>query len=335
MYKSLSDIPKIELHCHLDGSVRPETLRELAQTSGMVSEADLNRLEELMRAPVSCQSLVEYIACFKLPISLMQTEAHLERIARELIEDVSSQGVRYIEVRFAPQFHMSEGLSFEQVVSAVLKGLRMGEETTGTIAQLILCCMRHLPVENSIDLVKRAHPFLGHGVVAVDLAGDEHNFAPELHEEAFLLAKRLGFKITIHAGETGIGKNVTTSIQKLGADRIGHGLFIKDDPEAYALVKETGVLLEMCPTSNIQTRAVGSYQEHPFLSFLEDGLSVSLNTDNMTVSDVTLVKELDHLRPFMNDFYAQYFKSYRNALKACFATETQKQLLESYIPKGY
>lgn len=335
MHNILLNLPKIELHCHLDGSVKPDTLRQLALESGNIDPEALNNLESLMRAPVSCQSLVEYIACFKLPISLMQTESELERIAHELILEVASQGVKYIEVRFAPHFHMEKGLTFEQIVEAVLRGLKKGEEQTGTMNGLILCCMRHLPVEKSIEVVSKGHKYLGKGVVAVDLAGDEHNYPPELHKEAFDLAKELGYHITIHAGETGIAQNVTTSIESLHAERIGHGLYIKDDATAYGTVKSRGVALEMCPTSNIQTKAVSSYEEHPLLAFLKDGLKVTLNTDNMTVSDINLPKELAYMKPYMEAFETQYWALYKNAVNASFATEIQKQILMDFIPQNH
>lgn len=335
MYSNLLNLPKIELHCHLDGSVRPNTLKEFARKAGHIDQATLEQFDTLMKAPVSCQSLVEYIDCFKLPISFMQSEDQLERIAEELIEDVASQGVKYIEVRFAPHLHMEKGLNFDQIVSAVLRGLKKGEDQTGTMTGLILCCMRHLSPDKSIEVVTLGHKFLNKGVVAVDLAGDEHNFPPEIHKEAFDLAKEMGYHITIHAGETGIAQNVTTSITQLHAERIGHGLYIKDDAKAYQTVKDHEIALEMCPTSNIQTKAVNTYAEHPILSFLNNGIKATLNTDNMTVSDVNLTKELSYLEPFMTDFDIQYWTLYKNAVEASFTTQVQKEKLISYIPEAY
>lgn len=325
-------LPKIELHCHLDGSVRPDTLKELSVMEGLIQDEDLIHFEALIKVPEDCTSLVEYLKCFKLPIGVMQNQTSLERIARELVEDVAATGVKYIEVRFAPHLHMEKGLSFEAVVESVLKGLQAGEAATGTMARLILCCMRHLPLETSLEVVKLGHPYLGKGVVAVDLAGDEHNFPPELHEEAFHLAKALGYKITVHAGETGIGKNVTTAIRSLHADRIGHGLFIKDDPDAKAIVESHRIPLEMCPTSNVQTRGVANYETHPIVSFLREGLPITLNTDNMTVSGITLNTEGEMLENRLQAVESDFWLLYENAIEASFASETEKAVLRSYMP---
>lgn len=328
----IQSLPKIELHCHLDGSVRPDTLKELSMLEGLIQDEDLIHFESLIKVPEACDSLVEYLKCFKLPIGIMQSASNLERIARELVEDVAVTGVKYIEVRYAPHLHMDKGLSFETIVESVLNGLKAGEAATGTMARLILCCMRHLPVETSLEVVKLGHPYLGKGVVAVDLAGDEHNFPPELHEEAFHLAKALGYKITIHAGETGIGKNVTTAISNLHADRIGHGLFIKDDAEARTIVENHRIPLEMCPTSNVQTKGVSEYEAHPIVNFLRDGLPITLNTDNMTVSGITLNSEADLLESKLHATEADFWQLYENAIEAAFANEAEKQLLRSYLP---
>lgn len=331
--KYIQTFPKIELHCHLDGSVRPETLKTLALELNLIQPADLDRFDSLIRVPDNCDSLVTYLKCFSLPIAVMQTAEHLERIACELVEDAAATGVKYIEVRFAPHFHMAQGLDFDSVVTSVLKGLGRGEAQTGTLARLILCCMRHLPVEKSLEVVEMGYPYLGRGVVAVDLAGDEHNYPPELHEAAFKRAKELGYKITIHAGETGIGANVSTAVNHLFADRIGHGLFIKDDPAAYALVKANQVPLEMCPTSNLQTMGIAAYKDHPILRFLQDGLATTVNTDNMTVSATHQTAEYQHLQRHLNLTLDQAWRLYENGIDAAFATEAEKDHLRSFLPK--
>lgn len=325
-------LPKIELHCHLDGSVRSTTLKELSIKEGLIDLASIDSFESHIRVPENCDSLVTYLKCFAIPIAVMQTREHLKRISKELIEDVAATGVKYIEVRFAPHLHMEKGLSYNDIVESVLAGLKEGESSTGTIARLILCCMRHLPVEKSIEVVELGLPYLGKGVVAVDLAGDEHNFPPELHEKAFSLAKSLGFKITIHAGETGIGANVSTAIEMLHANRIGHGLFIKDDAYAYNLVKSSKTTLEMCPSSNIQTKGVSTYEEHPILDFLKSDLLSTLNTDNMTVSNITLNTEFAHLETSLNATIEDYWQFYENAIEAAFATEEEKAYLRSFLP---
>lgn len=324
-------LPKIELHCHLDGSVRPSTLLELAQAEGLTSCKDLESFKRYICVPQSCESLVAYLECFKIPISIMQTKAQLHRVAYELIEDVTMENVKYIEVRFAPHFHMKKGLSFGEVVEAVLDGLNTAAAQYGTDYGLILCCMRHLSLEDSLQVVNEGLPYLGKGVVGIDLAGDEHHYPPELHKEAFDLAKLLGYRITIHAGETGIAENVTKSIELLHAERIGHGLYIKDDPSAYDLVKTTKICLEMCPTSNLNTKAVSTISEHPLPRFILDGIRATFNTDNRTVSDTTLTHEIEITAHLMKDFDVLYKQAYLNAVEASFASELIKTKLRELI----
>lgn len=328
---NFNKLPKIELHCHLDGSVRPNTLLELAAEEGLTDKRTLEEFKSYICVPQSCESLVAYLECFKIPIGIMQTKEQLHRVSYELMEDVASEDVKYIEVRFAPHFHLNKGLSFEAVVESVLKGLEDGSKAFQVDFGLILCCMRHMPLETSLEVVKKGHSFLGKGVVGIDLAGDEHNFPPELHKDAFDLAKELGYRITIHAGETGIGSNVGKSIELLHAERIGHGLFIKDDATSYALVKETKTCLEMCPTSNLNTKAVLSVKDHPLPRFLEDGICATFNTDNRTVSDTNLTQEIELIAPHMADFNALYKQAYLNAVEASFAPENTKAKLRESI----
>lgn len=218
-------MPKIELHCHLDGSVRLTTLLELGKNEGYIApDVSLETLRLIAEVPENCDSLVTYLKRFELPLNLMQTTASIERITRELVEDVASEGVKYIEVRFAPHLHIKKGLSLEHVIEAALKGAKSAEKSTGTRANLILCCMRHLSPETSIELVEAGRPYLQLGVVALDLAGDEQNYPPENHRVAFERATAYGFHRTVHAGETGIVSNIRTSIDSLHAERIGHGI---------------------------------------------------------------------------------------------------------------
>lgn len=327
------NIPKIELHCHLDGSIRPSTLFEMAVSLGITDETTLETFIPLIRVTENCTSLVDYLKCFSLPIQVMQTRESLERIARELIEDVAMTNVKYIEVRFAPHFHMEKGLTFEQVVSSVLKGLEEGRSLTGTRSNLILCCMRHMSLSTSMEVVELGLPFLGKGVVAIDLAGDEAHFPPNLHAPAFQKAKALGYHITVHAGETGNAQNVIAAIENLYAERIGHGLAIKDEATAYAFVKKAHIPLEMCPTSNVQTQGVKRFSEHPILRFMKDGIQTTLNTDNMTVSGITLESEYDCLCKDLDADVEDRLLLYKNALEASFASEEDKTYLRSFISK--
>jgi adenosine deaminase len=327
---NIKEMPKIELHCHIDGSVRPLTAYELALEEGLISEdITFEEVEKRLKVTDKCDSLVDYLTKFDIPIGIMQKSENIERILYEVIEDASKTNVKYIELRFAPHLSMKGGLNFDEVLDAAIKGLKRAQSATGTYANLILCCMRHYSPEKSVELVYNAKKYLNKGVVAIDLAGDEHNFPPELHKEAFDLAKDLGFHITVHAGETGIGENITKSIEILHAERIGHGVYAKNNKIAYDLLKEKNITLEMCPTSNIQTRAVDSYENHPIKSFLMDGIKSTINTDNMTVSNINLNEEYAILEKHLKFTKADFQVAYLNSVEASFATdEIKKELLK-------
>lgn len=328
----ISNLPKIELHCHLDGSVRLTTLKELGIKEKILSP-DLgdNDLRTLAEVPAHCPSLVDYLKRFDLPLKVMQNEPALARITQELVEDAAADGVRYIEIRFAPHLHQTHGLSLDAIISAVVQGAKKGESLTGTRANVILCCMRHLPPESSIELVEAGRPFLGQGVVALDLAGDEHHFPPEDHAEAFELAKTYGYHRTVHAGETGIVDNIRKSVALLHAERIGHGVSIEKDATLFEEIRTTGIPLEMCPTSNLHTKAADSYEAHPLHRCLNEGIRVTLNTDNRTVSNVTLSKEMQNLLNAGLDLL-QLKSLYMNAVRVIFDSEQEKQRLEALWP---
>ena len=285
------DIPKIDLHCHLDGSVRAETVLNIIKKDNLEFSLNLKQIKKKLIAPSNCNSLNEYLKCFNLPIAVMQTKDNLERVSYELMEDAALENIKYIEIRFAPQQHKQNGLTTKEIIESVLVGMRKAEEQYDIKGNYILSCMRHLSAESAMKIIEDGRQFLNRGVVAIDLCGGEevgfcHKFINPIKN-----ARKYGYHITVHAGETGIGQNVIDAIQLLGAERIGHGIFIKDNKEAYDLVKEKKIILEICPTSNIQTKAINTYKEHPIYDFYNDKIMVTLNTDNRTVSDTTMTKE--------------------------------------------
>lgn len=333
MSVNLLIIPKIELHCHLDGSVRLETLKELGIQAGVLQEGLSDEaLIRLAQVPENCPSLVDYLKRFDLPLSVMQNSEALGRIARELVEDAAAEHVVYLEVRFAPHLHLKGGLSLAQVIESVLHGLKSGEKATGTRANLILCCMRHMPPEASEELVEAGMPFLGRGVVALDLAGDEAHFPPELHQSAFEKAKASGYRVTVHAGETGIAENIRTAIERLHAERIGHGVSLMKDPALLDALIQSGIPLEMCPTSNLHTKAAASYSQHPLHDYLQSGVKVTLNTDNRTVSSITLTEELRHMTD-AGLSGTQLRALYLNAAEVIFDSEAEKERLRALWPE--
>ncbi len=321
--------PKIELHCHLDGSLRPETVMELAQKEGLALTADETR--ENLIAPLYCDSLETYLQRFALPVKLMQSPEALERITFELFEDAAFENVKYLEVRFAPQLHTEKGLDYHQIIQSVISGMKRAEKIHEIKGNVILSYMRNTSVEGIDDLIEAGKAFLGKGVVGLDLCAGERDFFCERFEEAFDKARQLGYHITIHAGETGIVENIVDAVDLLKAERIGHGVAMMYSPETLSYIKSKGVMIESCPTSNVQTKAVESIEEHPFRLFMDQGIALSINTDNRTVSDTSLTGECNLLEKTFQLSEKEYFKVYEMSIEHAFASEEVKAWLKQFL----
>lgn len=325
-------IPKIELHCHLDGSVRPETIIDIAKKECIdIPSYDIDVISKMMIAPLECTSLDEYLKTFTLPLKVMQSKVALRRISFELLEDCAKENVKYIEVRFAPLFHKEKGLSVDEIIEGVLEGIKDAEKIYDIKGNLILSFLKHMPVDTIYDVVESGKKYLGKGVVAVDLCGSEKAGFCKDFVEPIALAREYGYRVTIHAGETGIGKNVLEAVEMLGAERIGHGVAINDCKEAYDIVKNKDIVLEMCLTSNVQTKAVDEIKNHPIYDFHKDNLLVTLNTDNRTVSNTTLTNEFKVVHNEFNITCEDYKKIYYNSVEASFADLETKKKLRKYI----
>ena len=319
-------LAKIELHCHLDGSLRPETIIDIALKDGIqLPSYERNELQKELIAPLECESLDDYLKRFALPNLVMQSKENLRRITFELFEDAAKENVKYMEVRFAPLLHTLKGLDVEEIIQAVLEGMEAAVNRYDIRGNIILSCMRTMPVESAFEVVEKGRKFLGKGVVAIDLCASEEEGFCRRFIEPIALARNYGYRVTIHAGETGVGKNVLEAVELLGAERIGHGVFIKDCPEAYTIVKDRQVVLEMCPTSNVQTKAVRDYREHPIYQFHKDGIKVTINTDNRTVSDTTMTKECQIVNSEFNLSEEDYRQIYVNSVEASFADKETKE----------
>lgn len=328
-YKSL---PKIELHCHLDGSLRVDSVIEMAYSSGLeLKSYDYENVKKELVVSEECSCLDEYLDKFNLPIKILQSRKNLKRVTLELMEDAAKENVKYIEIRFAPILHIRDGLSLNEVIESVIDGLREAEGRFDIRGNLILSCLRHHSIDSVYEVINVGKKYIGKGVVAIDLAGGELEGFAYNYIEAIKKAKEEGFRITIHAGETGFGQNVIEAIELLGAERIGHGVFIKNHEEAYKLVKEKRVTLEMCPKSNIDTKAVCGYENHPIYIFHKDGIMVNLSTDNRTVSNVDLTTECENIGSKFNMTMEEYKEIYLNSINACFCTEQIKDSLKLYI----
>lgn len=280
----IRNYPKIELHCHLDGSVPIETLQKLLHDPELQKEA--------LTVPKDCQSLAEYLTKFDLPLSCMQTKEGLMRAAEDFLLSLQKDNVRYVEVRFAPLLCTKEGLSCREVLEAVLEGLKKGEQKTGIISRVIVCAMRHHSFEENFHVLLNAMEFHRAGVCAMDLAGNEAAYPTGDFHELFRKAKNYRIPFTIHSGECGSVANVQAAYE-FGARRVGHGIALMESPELMNYFAKKGIGVEICPTSNFQTKAVKKREEYPLKRFYDGGLKVSINTDNRTVSGTDLTAELD------------------------------------------
>ena len=286
-------LPKTDLHVHLDGSLRLETILELARAGNI--ELPANDLEGLKNA-IGCGnhfgSLVEYLRGFDITLRVMQTEESLERIAFELAEDAHRENVRYMEVRYAPMLHTRRGLKLTLVVEAVLAGLRRARETFGIKANVIICGIRNISPESSLEMAELAVAYKGRGVVGFDLAGAEADFPPKHHRQAFQLVRDNNINCTIHAGEAYGPESIAQAMHVCGAHRIGHGCRLIEDGDLLHYVNDHRVPLECCPSSNVQTGAVKDLRSHPLKLYFDLGVRVTINTDNRLITDTTVSKEL-------------------------------------------
>jgi adenosine deaminase len=286
-------LPKTDLHVHLDGSLRLETILDLAREGRIELPAhDTAGL----RAAIGCGnqfgSLVEYLRGFEITLRVMQTEESLERIAFELAEDAHRENVRYMEVRYAPMLHTRRGLKLTRVVEAVLAGLRRARETYGIKSNVILCGIRNISPESSYQMAELAVAYKGRGVVGFDLAGAEADFPPKHHRQAFQLVRDNNINCTIHAGEAYGPESIAQAIHVCGAHRIGHGCRLRENGDLMHYVTDHRVPLECCPSSNVQTGAVATLESHPLKLYFDLGVRVTINTDNRLITDTSVSKEL-------------------------------------------
>jgi adenosine deaminase len=287
--------PKAELHCHLDGSLRLSTLLELAREQGrpdlLPAEDEAGLADELRKIDGSA-TLEEYLAWFGYSIPLMQTRDALHRIAYELAEDAARENVRYLEVRYGPVLHTDEGLSMWQVNDAVLAGLRDAERDHGVRTGVIVCGLRDRRESASLAQAELAAAYRDKGVIGFDLAGGERGNPAEMHGAAFYLARKELLNITVHAGESFGPASIRQALFKCGAHRIGHGVTLGQDPALLRYVVDRQIPLEVCPTSNVQTHVVASYEAHPVAEYCRAGVPITINTDNRLFSHTTMTDEL-------------------------------------------
>ncbi|HEX5726988.1 MAG TPA: adenosine deaminase, partial [Longimicrobiaceae bacterium] len=287
----LHRLPKAELHVHLDGSLRPGTMLELAAEYGKKLPAhDPGHLADYMHVQ-DARNLVEYLERFEITLSVMQQADALERIAYELAEDLAGENVCYAEIRYSPILNTREGLPLTEAVDAPLRGLRRAEADFGIRTAIIICGIRNMEPATSRDLADLTVAYKDRGVVAFDLAGAEYNYPAKKHKDAFYTVINKNMAATIHAGEAYGAESIHQALHYCRANRIGHGTRLFEDPDLMRFVNDFRIPIEICLTSNVQTRAVPSFEAHPLRQYYDYGLVLSLNTDNRLMSATTVTDE--------------------------------------------
>lgn len=312
---------KVELHLHLDGSVRPTTISELLNIS--IEEA-----RKLSSVSLKENSLKDYLDKFDIPLKIMQTKENLMRISKELALDLLKDNVIYAEIRFAPNKHLENGLTLDEVITSILKGLKEVPIKTN----LILCMMRGDSYAKNVEIIKYAKKYLGKGVVGIDLAGNEALYPVNNYQELFAIARKEKIPFTIHAGEGDGALSVIKAIN-LGAKRIGHGVRAIESTEALNLLKEKDITLEVCPKSNLDTKMYNKLESHPIKKLLDKGVKVTINTDNRTVSNITLEETYKKLKETFHFSKEDFINMNKRAIECAFISEKEKQELLNLLIK--
>ena len=314
-------MPKAELHLHLDGSLRVDTAIELARTRGVDAPRDWAGMSRALIAPMPCASQAELLRAFDLPIALMQDEEALERITAELVQTKAADGVRYVEIRWGPLLHVARGLPLADGIAAVCAGAAGAAARTGTTVRLICTALRSHDPDDNVELAETAARFRDRGLTGWDLAGPEAAFPdPLIHAGAFEAARAGGLRMTLHAGEWGGAAQVRRALA-MDPERIAHGPSAADDPSLCRDLTARRVTLDLCPTSNWQAGIVPSLAAHPLARLYRDGVPVTLNTDDTTVSDITLSEEYENAVETIGLTPSELWALDRHALDVAFADE--------------
>ena len=321
-------LPKVELHLHLDCSLSYAVVSRLNPA--------ITREEYLhdFIAPARCTNLVDFLTRAPKSIALMQTEEGLRLVTFDVFEQLQRDNVFYAEIRFAPLLHTEKGLTAENVVEIIEKATAKASQATGIEARLILCTLRHFSAEQSLQTVKLVERFKGTRVAALDIAGDEAGFPLDAHIPAFQYAIQNEIARTAHAGEGSGAESVWETLNLLRPSRIGHGVRSIEDPALIAHLRKEHIHLEVCPTSNLQTNIYHSYADHPINRLYDAGLSLSVNTDARTITDITLAQEYEKLHQGFAWDREHFLQCNLNAMRSSFLPEAAKKRLENRLQEG-
>jgi adenosine deaminase len=323
----LKALPKAELHCHLDGSIRASTLLELGRELGVPMPAHTPETLAHHMWVKDARHLEDYLSRFDVTLQVLQRADFLERVTWELLEDAHAEGVRYLEIRYAPVLNVRGGLSLDEAIEAPRRAVRRAREALGIRSGLIVCSLRHLNPSISLDLARLAVSHAGQDVIGFDLAGGEAGNPATPHAAAFRHARDHGVSCTCHAGEGAGPESVAEAIHVCGAQRIGHATRLAEDPRLMDEMGEKGIAVEACLTSNVQTRATRDYASHPVRTYLDRGLKVTLNTDNRLMSRTTLSEEYKHGVDALGFTVDEVARLARNGFDAAFLPAQEKAAL--------
>ncbi len=314
----------IDLHLHLDGSLSEAAVRHLAAMQQITLPENLH---SYLMVDADCRDLNQYLTKFAFPLSLLQTATALAYAVQNLLAELNDKELLYAEIRFAPQLHTRGGMTQAEVIEAALRGLKNAPLPSG----LILCCMRgDGNQKENLETVELAAEYLGRGIVGVDLAGAEALYPTENFAPVFARAREMGLPFTIHAGEAAGPESVRKALA-FGARRIGHGVRSAEDPELLRELAESGVTLELCPTSNLHTNIFPTLQDFPLRQLMQSGVRVTVNTDNMTVSGTTIRREWEQLQKTFALTPAEIRQLLYQAAEAAFTTAATKESLKKAI----
>ena len=321
----------IDLHLHIDGSLSINNIKQLASLNNIdISNKSQDDLYRLVRANENNKDLNEYLKKFDFPVSLLQTKNAITLSISNLLNELKDDGLQYAELRFAPLQHLKNGLKIEEVIEAAIEGLKKVD----IYSNLIVCAMRHHDIEENMNLFKITKKYIGKGVCAVDLAGAEALYPVSNFKEIFEYAKENSMPYTIHAGEADGSESVKNAVN-MGATRIGHGIRSIEDESVMELIKDKNVTLEFCPKSNIDTRIFDNIKDYPLKKFIDKKIKITVNTDNMTVSNTSLKKEYTNLIKYLEIDKNDIKNLLLNSANAAFTTEDIKQILIRKIEDGF
>lgn len=309
--------PKIDLHCHLDGSMTLKCIREILGR-------DVSR--EDVQVPEDCTSLAQYLQKFDLPIESIQTPEGLKKASRDFLLELQKDNIAYVEARFAPQLSTTRGMRCKDIMEAVLDGLEEAKEICGIEYQVIACMMSHHDEKTNLQMLKECREFLGEGLGAVDLAGNEAGFPRETFFPLFETAKKMDYPFTIHSGECGDVNNIIMAAQ-WGARRIGHGIAMMGHPKVQKLIADQRIGVEMCPISNYQTKALQPGTTYPIREFAKAGVLVTINTDNRLVSNTSITREMEFLKGNFGITEEELIQYQLNAVEIAFCDDSVKHKL--------